>query len=173
MPLDADEFTAAFAAHGSCLWLIAAAWVGRADADDLVQEAAVVGWQRRRSFAAGSDARAWLAQIVRHLGANWRRRRRPEPRAHEQLPETAAPVHTPQWPVDLDHLPDELARALQTLPEVSRACLLLHSVLELPFTEIASALQINENTAMSHTHRARQTLRAALPAPTTRPIALP
>ena len=76
-PLGADEFAAAFARRGRALWLLAAAWVGRGDAQDLVQEVARIAWQKRASFAAGSDLGAWLAQIVRHTGANWRRKRRP------------------------------------------------------------------------------------------------
>jgi RNA polymerase sigma-70 factor (ECF subfamily) len=164
-PLGADEFTEAFARHGRTLWVLAAAWVGRGDAADLVQETARIGWQRREQFVAGSDLRAWLSQIARHLGANWRRQKRPEPRAPEQLPEPHA-VHerAATWPFDADRngLSDELARALAELPEVARACLLLHVVNGHSFAEIATLLDIPENTASSHARRARLALRGAL-----------
>lgn len=168
----ADEFVQAFARHGRALWVIAAAWVGQMEAADLVQEAARVAWERRQQFAAGSDLRAWLAQIVRHLGANGRRRKGPElraPEAFDRFP--AAPAPVPTWPFDADRhgLSDELARALSSLSEVTRACLLLHVVLDHSFAEIAAMLDLPENTACSHARRAREALRAALSAPVRQP----
>lgn len=164
--LGADEFTAVFAQRGRALWLVAAAWVGRTDAQDLVQEAARIAWQKRATFAVGSDLAAWLAQIVRHTGANWRRKRRPV--ADGDLPEPQARAEgAPVLAFDADrwHLPDELARALRALPETARAALLLHVVAELPFAVIATMLDVPENTATSLARRARLTLRAALAAP--------
>ncbi|HZN40450.1 MAG TPA: RNA polymerase sigma factor [Planctomycetota bacterium] len=181
-PLSADEFTDAFARHGPTLWMLAAAWVGRGEAADLVQETARVAWQRREQFVPGSDLRAWLSQIARHLGANWRRRRCPEPRANEQLPEphsTPEPRATSQFdaegPFDADcgGLSDELARALADLPEVARACLLLHVVIGHSFTEIATLLDIPENTAASHTRRARLAMRTALASASFDPTPVP
>ncbi|MFN7586947.1 MAG: RNA polymerase sigma factor [Planctomycetota bacterium] len=161
--LGADEFAAAFARRGRALWLLAAAWVGRSDAQDLVQEVARIAWQKRASFAVGSDLGAWLAQIVRHTGANWRRKRRPvagsdwaEPLARAESPPLLA------FDADRWQLPDELARALQALPETARAALLLHVVGELPFAEIATMLDMPENTVTSLARRARLALRAAL-----------
>lgn len=167
-PLAADEFEAAFARHGRALWLLAAAWVGRGEAQDLVQETARIAWQRRDQCAPGSDVAAWLAQIVRHTGANWRRKRRPEANDPAALPEPLARADAPRRSahgVDPEQLPEELANALQSLPEVARACLLLHVVAGLTFPEIATMLDVPENTAMSHARRARIALRAAL-APT-------
>ena len=164
-PLGSNEFVHAFAQHGRALWVLAAAWVGRSEAADLVQETARVAWQRRAAFATGTDLRAWLAQIARHIGANWRRRNRPEPRTHENLPEhDAPPGPTPVWPFDADRLglSDELTRALGLVPEVARACLLLQVVMGLTFAEISTMLEIPENTAASHARRARLALREAL-----------
>lgn len=165
--LNTDDFVQAFAQHGRSLWVIASAWAGRNEAADLVQETARVAWERRAQFAPGTDARAWLAQIVRNLGANWRRRRRPELRAVEDLDDGKAPPSiVPLWPFDADRhgLSDELAQALAALPEVSRACLLLQVVVGHSFAEIAEMLEIPENTAASHARRARLALRAALEA---------
>lgn len=165
--LNTDDFVQAFTQHGRSLWVIASAWAGRNEAADLVQETARVAWERRAQFAPGTDARAWLAQIVRNVGANWRRRRRPELRAVEDLDDGKAPPPiVPLWPFDADRhgLSDELAHALAALPEVSRACLLLQVVMGHSFAEIAEMLEIPENTAASHARRARLALRAALEA---------
>ncbi|MBX3462957.1 MAG: RNA polymerase sigma factor [Planctomycetes bacterium] len=164
--LGADEFENAFAEHGRSLWVLAAAWVGRGDAADLVQETARVAWQRRQEFVPGTNLRAWLAQIARHLGANWRRRLRPVG-AHDLDEQPAAEPARPAWPLDADRhgLPDELARALAGLGEAARACFLLHVIQELTFAEIAAMLELSENTVASHVRRARERLRAALATP--------
>ena len=162
-PLGETEFVEAFARNGRALWLLAAAWVGRGDANDLVQETARIAWQRRGRFTRGTDVVAWLAQIVRHTGANWRRK--PRPVAGDGVAEPVARTDVRDGsPLDVERceLPDELARPLAALGEISRACLLLHVVGELPFAAIAMMLDIPENTAMSHARRARLELRAAL-----------
>src|SRR5262245_36465756 len=57
------------------MWLIAAAVVGdRAEADDIVQEASMIGLQKRSEFAAGSNFAAWMAQIVRLTALNHRKK---------------------------------------------------------------------------------------------------
>lgn len=166
--LTADEFTAAFARHGRTLWVLAAAWVGRADAMDLVQETAAVAWQRREQFEQGTNVRAWLSQIARHLGANERRRRRPIAQPSLELLAQSAPTptfdHTTFLDDSLDALDcgDELTAALRELPAAQRASLLLHVVCEHTFAEIAAMLEIPENTAASHARRARLALAQAL-----------
>lgn len=172
--LSADEFVQAFAEHGRTLWLLAAAWVGRGEAQDLVQETARVAWQRRDQFVPGTDTRRWLSQIARHLGANWRRTRRLEALAPEQLSDRAAPPQMPaSWPfVGRDHLSDDLVSALDALPEAARASLLLHVIADHTFAEIAALLDLPANTVASHVRRARLALRAALAASAT-PVRTP
>jgi RNA polymerase sigma factor (sigma-70 family) len=163
--LGSDEFADAFARHGRTLWVIASAWVGRPDAADLVQETARVGWERRQQFQAGGDVRAWLAQITRHLGSNWRRRSRLELLPPEGLQAVVAPPPlVPMWPfvAEQHDLSEGLTRALASLPEVARACLLLQVVMGHSFAEIGAMLDIPENTASSHARRARLALREAL-----------
>ena len=168
--LGSDEFVQAFTQNGRTLWVLAAAWVGREDAADLVQETARVAWERRGQFVAGTDVRAWLSQIARHIGANWRRRRQPQPCGDSGF-EPVAPSSAPApWPFDVDRheLPDELARALAGLSEVARACLLLNVITEHTFAEIGEMLALPANTVASHVRRARELLRAAL-APAAQP----
>ena len=163
----AEAFTAAFARHGRALWVIASAWVGRGDADDVVQETACVAWQRRAQVNQ-DEVGPWLCQIARHVAANWRRKRRPEPIDPEQLPLREAPFAIGEpWPFDADRagLSDELANALAALAPPARAALLLQVVLGLSFAEIGAALGMPENTAASHARRARLALREALAPP--------
>lgn len=158
----------AFETHGRALSAIASAWVGRVDVPDLLQEAARVAWQGRARFTPGSDLRAWLAQIIRHVGANWRRRQRPVtlvPVESAELVDPRGPaVSSPASGFDAESLglPDDLARGLAGLSPTARECLLLHVVAGHTFIEIGEILGMSHNTAQSHARRARETLRASL-----------
>ncbi|MCA8975519.1 MAG: sigma-70 region 4 domain-containing protein [Planctomycetes bacterium] len=55
-----------------------------------------------------------------------------------------------------------MLRGLNCLRETTRICLLLRTVLDLPYPEIGEMLGIPEGSAMSHVHRARQQLVARL-----------
>ena len=57
---------------------------------------------------------------------------------------------------------DAVLAALNTLGETARACLLLRTILDLSYRELAETLEIPEGTAMSHVHRARAAMRKAL-----------
>lgn len=55
-------------------------------------------------------------------------------------------------------------KALMGLDEVSRVCLLLRTVGELSYAQIAAITDLNENTAMSHVFRSRRMLRERMAA---------
>jgi RNA polymerase sigma-70 factor (ECF subfamily) len=57
---------------------------------------------------------------------------------------------------------DRLLSALDSLDETARACLLLRTLMDMPYRDISLALDIAEGTAMSHVHRARAALRERL-----------
>lgn len=172
--LSTDAFVREMTRHGRMLWVVAAAWVGRQDAEDLVQQTMRVAWERRAAWNPGADAGPWLSQITRNLGANWRRadRRRAarlhDGPAHESAIDSRAPQFAAQeghaLPFDADRfgLDDELARGLEGLSEAARASLLLHVVLGHSFAEVGALLGIPENTAASHARRARLALREFL-----------
>lgn len=176
--LDVETFTALLTRAFRRLWLIAAAISGdRTEADDIVQEAALVGLRKRDEFVAGTNFMAWMSQIVRLTALNHLRK------AGHRIP-------VPTDPSVLDHLgsvsashadhhsgsigndgllphnqtdfDDRVLSALGSVSDVARACLLLRTVQDLSYAEIAETLQIPEGTAMSHVHRAKQLLRERL-----------
>ena len=53
-------------------------------------------------------------------------------------------------------------RALNSVSDIARACLLLRTIEQMEYAEISRLLAIPEGTAMSHVHRARQHLRERL-----------
>lgn len=149
-------------------------------AQDVVQQAAVVGLERLETFDPDTSFTAWMMQIVRNIALNEGRkrgRRRTGLADTEQLDGgratsgrgeggvgTSAGALTGRGQVmpGTEPFDDELLRALHTLDETARGCLLMRVVLNMPYKEIALALDVPEGTAASHVHRARTTLRSML-----------
>lgn len=170
--MTADDFAQSFEQSFRSLWVIAFAIThDRAGAEDIVQEAAVVALGKLADFRPDTSFTAWMSQIVRFVALNRSRKdRRARPTDHEQLDahrarveETVAALSkSGQLRALEDHFDDDVVRGLKELAPIARACLLLRTIEELEYTEIARLLEIPEGTAMSHVHRARAQMRRAL-----------
>lgn len=170
--LSAEAFDQQFRASWRPLWCIAAGVLGARDgADDVVQDAGLAAWERRDAFEPGTNFNAWLAEFVRLTALNHLRRRQKSPRALEPADEPTAPPPTAAQlahdvepdaaanaPLDLAAFDDEVLRGLHSLTPEARTCLLLKTVLDYPYSQIAPLLGIPEGTAMAHVHRARRHL---------------
>ena len=158
------------------LWGVAWGMTGnRADAEDVVQEAGLIGFRKRDAYVEGTRFDAWMGAIVRHVANNQRRK---NTRHHHQPlhdhPTSPGPAFRPaslestaKGMVDADAqaFDDRLLIALRTLSPVARACLLLRTLHGMDYQAIAEIMDIPQNTALSHVHRARQSLRAILATP--------
>lgn len=144
------------------LWCIAAAVLGdRTHAEDVLQESAMIGLGKLDAFVPSTSFAAWMGQIVRFTALNHRRKL--QRRAKSETASAAPDVGVPAPPLANEAGFDaRTLAALDALGETSRACLLLKTVLELEYTEIAETLGIPPGTAMSHVHRARAQMRAVL-----------
>lgn len=156
------------------LVLVAAAISGdRAEAEDIVQEAAIVGFRKREQFREGTNFGAWMTAIVKGCASNYRRKhsgrrtyaadpialdthRQPPPK-HHVIPEPAE--RRMQLSSDQIDFDDEMFQALNELNEQARCCLLLHVVDRVPYADIAEFLDIPKGTAMSYVHRSKKLLR--------------
>ena len=175
--LDVESFTALLKDCYQRCWLIAMAVTGdRTEADDVVQEASLVALRKLADFSEGTNFAAWISQIVRLIALNHAKKSRKtivvtDPAAIDRdatLMGTSAEARRDsialdgrlsEYQADFD---DEVLSALRGIGDVPRACLLLRVVHELSYGEIAETLQIPEGTAMSHVHRAKQSLRQQL-----------
>lgn len=180
-PFTAEEFAGRFQASWHTLWLIAAAVLSdRAGADDVLQESAMIALGKLEQFDPGTNFTAWMGRIVRFVALNHGRRRSKlagastDPRTMESIEAWTGPARgaadsllTGRGQLMSDAageatFDDRVMAALRGLDETARACLLLRTILEMPYREISIALDIAEGTAMSHVHRARATLRERL-----------
>ncbi|MEN1681635.1 MAG: RNA polymerase sigma factor [Planctomycetota bacterium] len=174
-PLSPEQFAELFSSAFAKLWALATALVGdRAEAEDLVQEAAMVALRKLDQFTPGSNFAAWMAKIVRMHAANWRRKQA------GRRTSAADPVNLDQRQSAADAVQDNAAVSesaagrtesiqegfddvllshLRQIDQVPRACLLLRVVHDLAYEEIAAMLEIPSGTAMSHVHRTKKKLR--------------
>ena len=173
--LSRERFVRLFGEVSSKLRCIALAIVGdRTQADDLVQEAAVIALGKLDEFTPGTSFGAWMGQIVRYAALNERRRRMRRDTTpvdpNDMDSHKGATEQRFELPIDgkgalqadQSAFDDDVVRALNSLDQIPRACILLRTTMALGYKEIAELLDIPEGTAMSHVHRARRKLREAL-----------
>jgi RNA polymerase sigma-70 factor (ECF subfamily) len=134
------------------------------DAEDIVQEAALKGLRRFETFQAGTDFKAWMMTIVANTYIDlYRRRRREKPASSQDAVEAMADSESTLRGGDLEFLlPDDVERALGSLPEEQRAAVVLVDVNGLTNQEAADALGWPLGTVNSRVYRGRAELRTIL-----------
>jgi len=166
--LTAAGFAARFQDSWRILWCAAVSVVrDRTQAQDIVQQAAIVGLENLGEFDARTNFVSWMVRIVKNIALNEARkskRRRTNPIDSSALDAHANQAGTAARPIisgngsllpDQDAFDDAVLAALDELDDTARSCLLMRVVLDLPYAQIARALDIPEGTAASHVHRAR------------------
>ena len=139
-------------------------------ADDLVQDTLERACSKWRLWSAGSDLRAWLFTVMHNLFANQMRRATRQGRGStvdidDVAHELVAPDANPELALDLQ-------RCLLRLPQDQRAVLLLVSLEDMSYAEVAKITGVPIGTVMSRLSRARSRLQALLDAPTRSAAAL-
>jgi RNA polymerase sigma-70 factor (ECF subfamily) len=129
----------------------------RAGADDLVQDTLERAWSKLHLYRRGTDLRAWLFTVMHNVHVNKLRAARPTDPLDEAMPELA------QRAAQADALlVRDLDRAIARLPADQRAVLLLVTLEEMSYEEVARTLGIPIGTVMSRLSRARDKLRRAM-----------
>ncbi|MGN6753188.1 MAG: RNA polymerase sigma-70 factor [Intrasporangium sp.] len=155
----------AFVTHRGLLFTVAYEMLGSAaDAEDVVQEA----WLRWAAVDHDEvrDARAYLVRIVTRQALNHLRTvsRRREEYPGEWLPEPL--LTSPDVAEDVE-LAESLSLAtltvLETLGPTERAVFVLREVFDMPYTDIASAVDKPSATVRQIAHRAKQHVAARRP----------
>lgn len=157
-------------AYGTALRLTGSA----ADAEDLVQDAALLAHRGFKGFTAGSNFRAWFYRILlNRFYSNYRRQRRagvsvdldetPELYLYQQAAASGVTPDADTATALVDRLDGELVqKALDALPEEFRTVATLYFMQDLPYQEIADMLDVPIGTVRSRLHRARRMLQKAL-----------
>jgi len=130
------------------------------DAEDLVQETLLRAYKAFDRYRPGTNVRAWLFTILHRLRTDWLRKRGRSPQTVELLGD--GPAVAPSHEAAVTSGREEVARALQAIPETFREAVLLRDVEDFSYAEIAEILGIPAGTVMSRIHRGRALLRETL-----------
>jgi RNA polymerase sigma-70 factor (ECF subfamily) len=140
-----EEWKVCFSQFGPGLLLFARQWVrSPADAEDIVQEAFVKFWRRNHKV----DNRALLYATVRSIALDHIRRDSRRARREAEALSGSEQSVEPQFEF-ADESQQALAVADDHLPHEQREVLVMKIWNELTFAEIATALEISQNTAAS------------------------
>jgi RNA polymerase sigma-70 factor (ECF subfamily) len=135
----------------------------RDEASDLLQETFLKAFRFYDKFEHGTNAKAWLYRIMRNTYINDYRRSKRTPDMVEYDEQTSAyQMGRRDDPrpdeIEGEIFEDEIASAISSLPEKFKSVIVLRDVEDLPYEEIAEALEIPIGTVRSRLHRARAIL---------------
>ena len=143
----------------------------RNDAEDLAQGTFVKALEKFESFTIGTNCRAWLFQILRHLWMDQLRHQKvigTEVPIDETLVDEKHGKRETKWSDARDLLEnfsdEQIIRALTRLPEDQRLTLFLTDVEQLSQEDVAEITGVAVGTVKSRTSRARSSLKHALTA---------
>jgi RNA polymerase sigma-70 factor (ECF subfamily) len=126
----------------------------RSAADDLVQDTLERAWAKLHLYRRGTDLRAWLFTVMHNVHVNKVRATRITDSLDDEMPELA--LRAPQGDALVVR---DLDRAIALLPADQRAVLLLVTLEDMSYEEVARTLGIPMGTVMSRLSRAREKLR--------------
>lgn len=141
--------------------------------EDLVQETLLKAYRFLHRFELGTNFRAWLMTMMRHLYFSQLRKQSREVLTEhlEYIPasepaELEADAQADRLTTLNDALPhvvsDEVYNALNEVPETYRTAVLLADVLDYSYKEMADIMECPIGTVMSRLYRGRQKLQARL-----------
>lgn len=131
-------------------------------AEDAAQETFLRAWQNLPSYRPGTPLRNWLYRIAVNAGTDMLRKER------RILPDNIEDLNLTDEHPGLETVVSQNQRArlvqnaILSLPEASRAVLVLREYEGLSYQEISSTLDIPLGTVMSRLSYARNTLKAKL-----------
>jgi RNA polymerase sigma-70 factor (ECF subfamily) len=131
-------------------------------AEDAAQETFLRAWQNLSAFRPGMPLRNWLYRIAFNAGMDMlRKEKRILPDDIENLPLTDGRP-SPESLVSHNERTAMVQKAILSLPDASRAVLVLREYEGLSYQEISSTLDIPVGTVMSRLNYARNLLKSKL-----------
>lgn len=133
------------------------------EVEDLAQEAFVRAYRAFPDFDPHGPAKVstWLLTIATRLALDSKKRKKLDDKPLEDARD-ASSTSTPEIMLARRELGRAIADAAAALPDDQRAALILAEMHGLSIAEIATALEVPENTAKTRLFRAREKMRAAL-----------
>lgn len=130
--------------------------------EDAAQEAFIRAWQNLSSYHPQTSLRNWLYRIAVNAATDMLRKEK------RILPDDISDLHLtdgqlgPESQVSLNERTALVQAAIRSLPDASRAVLVLREYEDLSYQEISSILDIPVGTVMSRLNYARKLLKTKL-----------
>ena len=158
---DRDAFALLLRETTPTLERLALRMVGdRHDAEDVAQDAVLTAWRKLSTFQGRSRFKTWVCRIVVHRSLDFLRRRRPRT---ELAADSAAVLDSDPAALAQDRELEGIVRgAIEKLPPVQRATLLLRVDQGLPYEEIAYVMGSSRNSVRANLIAARKRLAVEL-----------
>jgi len=153
-------FQALLDAHGAAVHRFLVASVGATEADDCFQEACIAALRAYPDLRHDDNLRAWLLKIAQRkaIDAHRARGRRPLP--------VAEPPERPyaDGPSRVESNGQPVWARVRELPEKQRMAVLLRSVGDLSYADVARALDCSPDAARRNVHEGLKRLREEMAA---------
>ncbi len=134
--------------------------------EDMAQETFLRAWERLHTFDPTQPFKAWIARVATNLAIDHYRARSRRPILVDLPDEETAPLQSGDVDPALvaQSLDDQrgLLRALQQVPPLYREALVLRFVEDLPYDEIATALDLPLGSVKTRIFRGRELLKQRL-----------
>ncbi len=149
--------------HADALYNVAVYWSRDSYlADDLVQDTFIRAYKHIDSYQIGTNAKAWLFKILRHL---WINKIRDIKDNHKDIEDIAKHHHSDTGRDfglatinNSDDFSDEVFSALKKLSQEQQMLLLLREIEQCSYEELAEVFEVPTGTIRSRLHRVRRTL---------------
>lgn len=141
------------------------------DAEDLVQDTIVKAYRFFSSYEKGTNAKAWLFRILKNSYINNYRKESKKPQEvdfdevatfYETIRDERVDTSDLERKMFRELIDDDLAKALDDIPEDFRTVVLLCDVEDFTYEEISNMLDVPIGTIRSRLHRGRNLLKAQL-----------
>jgi RNA polymerase sigma-70 factor (ECF subfamily) len=151
--VDADEFDDFYGATVDRLTGQLYAMTGDlAEAQDVVQEAFVRAWQRRRTLSEAEHPEAWVRTVAWRLAVSrWRRVRNSVTASRRHAAQASQPR-----PPSVDSM--ALVTALRQIPEAQRVAIVLHHLCDMSVEQVARETGVPPGTVKARLARGRAAL---------------
>ena len=171
-----DTFESLFTAVMNTAYGVAMRYCrNQADAEDLVQEAALLAHRGFASFESGTNFRAWFLKILTNCYFSKRRKEKSRPVVSDlddtpdlylyaRSGQAGFPTQGPDPAAELLETlgTERITAAIGRLPEEYRVVATLYFMEDLSYEEIARILECPGGTVRSRLHRGRKMLQKAL-----------
>jgi RNA polymerase sigma factor (sigma-70 family) len=154
--VDLPPFQALLDAEGRYVHRFLVATIGPGDAEDCYQETWLAALKAYPRLRDASNLRAWILTVAHRKAIDHIRARNRRPAPVAEVPETPVPAVEPDGA-------GEIWSHVRALPPKQRTAIVMRTVADLAYADIAQVMGTSEEAARRSVHEALKRLRTEIP----------